>query len=85
MQVISQLVHLEAENRLVVFVDEIATLDARNRPQLVEFCRDHHFYPIFAAPETVEGFDRYVVIAPPDGAGGTVVEAGKHYLDVERN
>ena len=50
MQVISRMADLDADNRLVVFIDEIATIDARNRPQLVEFCKRHHFYPIFCRP-----------------------------------
>ena len=85
MQVISRLVDSDPENKLVIFIDEIATLDNRNRPQLVDFCRDHHFYPIFAAPEAVEGFDRYVTIAPGREGQRIVVEEGKHYFDVERN
>lgn len=84
MQVISRLVDLSPENRIVMFIDEIATIDGKNRPQLVDFCREHHFYPIFAAPEMVEGFDRYVLISR--GADKRlVVEENKHYVDVERD
>lgn len=84
MQVISRLVDLSPENRIVMFIDEIATIDGKNRPQLVDFCREHHFYPIFAAPEMVEGFDRYVLISR--GADKRlVVEEDKHYVDVERD
>ncbi|PHI18583.1 hypothetical protein CEQ90_17335 [Lewinellaceae bacterium SD302] len=83
MQVISRLVDLSPENRIVMFIDEIATIDGKNRPQLVDFCREHHFYPIFAAPEMVEGFDRYVLISR--GANKRlVVEAEKNYVDVQR-
>lgn len=83
MQVISRLAELSPENRVVMFIDEIATIDGKNRPQLVQFCREHHFYPIFAAPEMVEGFDRYVLIS--QGADQSVViEENKHYIDVER-
>jgi len=84
MQVISRLVDLSPENRIVMFIDEIATIDGKNRPQLVAFCREHHFYPIFAAPEMVEGFDRYVLINRMSNKR-LVVEEGKHYVDVERN
>lgn len=84
MQVISRLVDLSPENRIVMFIDEIATIDGKNRPQLVDFCREHHFYPIFAAPEMVEGFDRYVLINRMSNKR-LVVEEGKHYVDVERN
>jgi hypothetical protein len=84
MQVISRLVDLSPENRIVMFIDEIATIDGKNRPQLVAFCRDNHFYPIFAAPEMVEGFDRYVLIKR-SAEQRLVVEADKNYFDVERN
>ena len=84
MQVISRLVDLSPENRIVMFIDEIATIDGKNRPQLVDFCREHHFYPIFAAPEMVEGFDRYVLISR-DADQRLVVEENKHYVDVERD
>lgn len=83
MQVISRLAELSEENRVVMFIDEIATIDGKNRPQLVQFCREHHFYPIFAAPEMVEGFDRYVLISRAADKS-LVVEENKHYIDVER-
>lgn len=84
MQAISRMADLDADNRLVVFIDEIATIDGRNRPQLVEFCTKHHFYPIFAAPEMVAGFDRYVMINRA-ADNSIVVAADKHYIDVERD
>lgn len=83
MQVISRLVDLSPENRIVMFIDEIATIDGKNRPQLVEFCREHHFYPIFAAPNKVEGFDRYVYITRSSDQRIVVTE-DKSYFDVER-
>jgi hypothetical protein len=83
MQVISRLAELSPENRVVMFIDEIATIDGKNRPQLVQFCREHHFYPIFAAPEMVEGFDRYVLISQSEDKS-VVIEENKHYIDVER-
>ena len=83
MQVISRLAELSPENRVVMFIDEIATIDGKNRPQLVQLCREHHFYPIFAAPEMVEGFDRYVLISRAADKS-LVIEENKHYIDVER-
>ncbi|NRB63944.1 MAG: hypothetical protein HRU40_13125 [Saprospiraceae bacterium] len=47
------------------------------------FCRQHHFYPIFAAPDFVDGFERYVMIRRNE-YGQLMVEADKHYIDVNR-
>ncbi|MBC6995892.1 hypothetical protein QWY85_17250 [Neolewinella lacunae] len=84
MHVISRLAELGPENRVVVFIDEIATIDGKNRPQLVRFCAENHFYPIFAAPEMVEGFDRYVMISRAADRS-LVVDRNKHYIDAERS
>ncbi len=56
-----------AEERLAIFLDEVATLDDRNRPALADFCRDHHFVPVFAAPKPVDGFERYVFLSKQEG------------------
>lgn len=80
MQVISRLAEPGPENRIVMFIDEIATIDGKNRPQLIDFCREHHFYPILAAPTLVEGIDRYVLIAR-NGQAKTTVRA-QNYIDV---
>lgn len=84
MVVISRLSLRTPENRVVLFIDEIATIDGKNRPQLVDFCRQHHFYPIFAAPDFVDGFERYVMIRR-NGSGQLTVEEDKHYIDVDRH
>lgn len=83
MMVISRLSLRTPDNRVVLFIDEIATIDGKNRPQLVAFCRQHHFYPIFAAPDFVDGFERYVMIRRNE-YGQLMVEADKHYIDVNR-
>lgn len=83
MVVISRLSLRTPDNRVVLFIDEIATIDGKNRPQLVDFCRQHHFYPIFAAPDFVDGFERYVMIRRND-SGQLIVEEDKHYIDVDR-
>ena len=81
MAVISRLSQRSPENRVVLFIDEIATIDGKNRPQLVEFCREHHFYPIFAAPDIVDGFDQYLLIQRQPG-GQLVVDEQKHVIQV---
>ncbi len=81
MAVISRLSDRSPENRVVLFIDEIATIDSKNRPQLVEFCREHHFYPIFAAPDIVDGFDQYLLLQRQPG-GQLVVDEQKHVIQV---
>jgi hypothetical protein len=81
MSVISRLSDRSPENRVVLFIDEIATIDGKNRPQLVDFCREHHFYPIFAAPDIVDGFDQYLLIQR-QANGQLVVDEAKHVIQV---
>lgn len=81
MAVISRLSQRSPENRVVLFIDEIATIDGKNRPQLVEFCKEHHFYPIFAAPDIVDGFDQYLLIQRQP-SGQLVVDEQKHVIQV---
>jgi DNA repair exonuclease SbcCD ATPase subunit len=81
MAVISRLSQRSPDNRVVLFIDEIATIDGKNRPQLVEFCKEHHFYPIFAAPDIVDGFDQYLLIQRQP-SGQLVVDEQKHVIQV---
>ncbi|MCB0585137.1 MAG: hypothetical protein KDD06_07430, partial [Phaeodactylibacter sp.] len=81
MTVINRLTVRSPENRIVLFIDEIATIDGKNRPQLVQYCQDNHYYPIFAAPDMVDGFDRYAIIRR--GAGERIVIDEKIHL-IER-
>jgi hypothetical protein len=62
MAVINRLALSDELNRVVLFIDEIGTIDEHNRPELVKFCREHHFIPIFAAPQAFDGFDKYYFI-----------------------
>lgn len=67
MAVINRLAINTEENRIALFIDEVATIDKHNRPQLVDFCRSHNFIPIFAAPDPVPGFGKYYFIYPNKG------------------
>lgn len=62
MSIINRLAISSEDNKIVLFIDEIGTIDEHNRPQLVQFCRDHHFIPIFAAPQPYDGFSKYYFI-----------------------
>jgi hypothetical protein len=67
MSIINRLAVNDDENRIALFIDEVATIDKQNRPELVRFCREHHFIPIFAAPDAVPGFGKYYFIYPSPG------------------
>ncbi len=62
MSIINRLAISSEENRIALFIDEIGTIDEHNRPQLVQFCKEHHFIPIFAAPQPYDGFSKYYFI-----------------------
>jgi hypothetical protein len=70
------------DNRIALFIDEVATIDKQNRPELVKFCRDHHFIPIFAAPDPVPGFHKYYFIYP--GKGKIVINENVNTLFSEK-
>jgi hypothetical protein len=67
MNIINRLAINDDENRIALFIDEVATIDKQNRPELVRFCKEHHFIPIFAAPDAVAGFGKYYFIYPNAG------------------
>lgn len=62
MAIINRLAISSPENKIALFIDEIGTIDEHNRPQLVAFCKEHNFIPIFAAPQPYDGFSKYYFI-----------------------
>jgi DNA repair exonuclease SbcCD ATPase subunit len=82
MSVINRLAVNDEDNRIALFIDEVATIDKQNRPELVKFCRDHHFIPIFAAPDPVPGFHKYYFIYP--GKGKNVINENVNTLFSEK-
>lgn len=62
MAIINRLAISSQENKIALFIDEIGTIDEHNRPQLVQFCKEHNFIPIFAAPQPYDGFSKYYFI-----------------------
>ena len=62
MSIINRMAVLDEQNKIALFIDEVATIDKQNRPEIVKFCKDHNFIPIFAAPDAVEGFNKYYFI-----------------------
>jgi hypothetical protein len=64
MSIIHRMIIKSDENRLAIFIDEIATIDNQNRPELIKFCNEHQFMPIFAAPDAAADFHKYYFIYP---------------------
>jgi len=63
MSIINRLVINDKENKIVIFVDEIGTVDEANRNEVLNFCKEHNFIPISAAPlHPYDGFDKYYLI-----------------------
>ena len=67
MSIINRMVISCNENKIAIFIDEIATIDEQNRPELVKFCNDHFFIPIFAAPSSYPEFNKYYFITSSKG------------------
>ncbi len=63
MSIINQIVVKDDENKIVIFVDEIGTIDEANRIEILNFCKEHNFIPISAAPlHPYDGFDKYYLV-----------------------
>ena len=63
MSIINQIVVTDEENKIVLFVDEIGTIDEANRIEILNFCKEYNFIPISAAPlHPYDGFDKYYLI-----------------------
>ncbi|MGQ0827827.1 MAG: hypothetical protein ACT4ON_05480 [Bacteroidota bacterium] len=67
MSIINRMAVTDEQNKIALFIDEVATIDKQNRPEIVKFCKEHNFIPIFAAPDAVEGFNKYYFIYPSKG------------------
>jgi thiol-disulfide isomerase/thioredoxin len=68
MSIINQIVINDVENKIVIFVDEIGTIDEANRLEILKFCKQNNFVPISAAPlHPYDGFDRYYLVRRSKG------------------
>jgi chromosome segregation ATPase len=68
LSVINQIVVMDDENKIVLFVDEIGTIDEANRLEILNFCKKYNFIPISAAPlHPYIGFDKYYLIRRSQG------------------
>jgi hypothetical protein len=82
MTIINRLAINHEDNRIALFIDEVATIDEQNRPELVRFCNEHHFIPIFAAPAAVDGFNKYYFLFR--SSGKININEKQHAAYVER-
>jgi thiol-disulfide isomerase/thioredoxin len=63
MSIIHQIVINDVENKIVIFIDEIGTIDESNRIEILNFCKENNFIPISAAPlHPYDGFDKYYLV-----------------------
>jgi hypothetical protein len=63
MSIIHQIVINDEENKIVIFIDEIGTIDEANRIEILNFCKENNFVPISAAPlHPYDGFDKYYLV-----------------------
>lgn len=68
MSIIHQIVINDVENKIVIFVDEIGTIDEANRIEILNFCKENNFIPISAAPlHPYDGFDKYYLVRRSKG------------------
>jgi hypothetical protein len=68
MSIIHQVVINDEENKIVIFVDEIGTIDEANRIEILNFCKENNFLPISAAPlHPYDGFDKYYLVRRSNG------------------
>lgn len=65
LNILKDLVHNEPENKIVIYVDELDAIGQKNVKQLIRFCINHNFVPIFAAPRKVEGIQKYYLVKEP--------------------
>ena len=65
LNILKDLVESANENKVVIYVDELDAIGQKNVKHLIQFCKDNHFIPIFAAPRKVEGIQKYYMIKEP--------------------
>jgi hypothetical protein len=64
LSVIRQLADARPDNKIAIYFDELGRIGPKNISQVIHFCREHNFIPIFAAPTDIEGIEKYYTIKP---------------------
>ncbi|MBN2892134.1 MAG: hypothetical protein JXL97_09720, partial [Bacteroidales bacterium] len=65
LNILKELVHSTKENKVIIYIDELDSIGQKNIKHLIQFCKDHYFVPVFAAPRKVEGIQKYYLIKEP--------------------
>jgi len=64
LSVIRQLADGRPDNKIAIYFDELGRIGPKNISQVIHFCRENNFIPIFAAPTDIEGVEKYYTIKP---------------------
>ena len=64
LSVIRQLADPRPDNKIAIYFDELGRIGPKNISQVIHFCRENNFIPIFAAPTDIEGVEKYYTIKP---------------------
>ena len=65
LSIIKKLVVNSFDNRIPFCIDETLMIDTQNQEEMIRFCNENHFLPIFAAPDPVKSnIDRFYYLMP---------------------
>lgn len=62
LSIIRRLIENSADNKVVLYIDELGEIGPHNVKQIINYCSQYNFIPIFAAPRQIEGIEKYYVI-----------------------
>lgn len=62
LSIVNNVIIQDDENKLVIFIDEMGTIDEENRTAVLRFCQKNYFVPISAALNGYYGFDKYYFV-----------------------
>ncbi|MGM0609035.1 MAG: hypothetical protein ACQESP_11510, partial [Candidatus Muiribacteriota bacterium] len=73
LSIIKYLIQDHPENKLIIFIDEIGTIDTENLIEIINFCKKNNFFPISAAPTACDGFSKYYNLFENSADGSLLV------------
>jgi hypothetical protein len=62
LNVIRRLIESSPDNKIVIYIDEVGQIGPHNVEQIINFCSQYNFIPIFANSRHTEGIEKYFVI-----------------------
>lgn len=62
LNILKDLVQQTDYNKTTIYIDELASIGRKNVRNLIAFCKEHNFVPIFASIRKIEGIDKYYII-----------------------